>query len=82
MTLGKERIHLLYLGNKSLTRARVKLRMYVFIIKIVSGGKSKYFSTFSQTGFLHEMLAVATPELFLLPIKFYIASFKHQRKIL
>lgn len=42
MILGKEIIHLLYLGNKSLTRARVKLRMYVFIIKIVSGGKGKY----------------------------------------
>jgi hypothetical protein len=39
MILGKEIIHLLYLSNKSLTRARVKLRMYVFIIKILSGGK-------------------------------------------
>lgn len=41
MILGKEIIHLLYLSNKSLTRARVKLRMYVFIIKILSGGKKE-----------------------------------------
>lgn len=58
MILGKEIIHLLYLSNKSLTRARIKLRMYVFIIKILSGGKSKYFSMFSQTCFLHEMLVL------------------------
>lgn len=41
MILGKEIIYFLYLSNKFLIRVRVKLRMYVFIIKILFGGKKE-----------------------------------------